>query len=164
ISACFFVVLLEHPAWPGRRTIASGLARRALVGGAMGLTAIGLIYSPWGQRSGAHMNPALTLAFLALGRVAPWDAAFYILAQFIGGMAGVLVARRILGDAVAHPSVAFVATRPGSRGHGVAWIAEFGIAFGLMLTALTLSNLGPTAAYTGFAAGALVALYITFEA
>ena len=36
----------------------------------MGLTAIALIYSPWGQRSGAHFNPAVTLTFFRLRRVA----------------------------------------------------------------------------------------------
>jgi aquaporin Z len=29
----------------------------------MGLTAVGLIYSPWGQRSGGHLNPSVTLTF-----------------------------------------------------------------------------------------------------
>ena len=43
--------------------------RRNVVGGvAMGLTAIALIHSPWGKRSGAHMNPAVTLTFLRLGK------------------------------------------------------------------------------------------------
>src|SRR5204863_479529 len=68
------------------------LLRRALMGLAMGLTAISLIYSPWGQQSGAHFNPAVTLTFLRLGRVAPWDAALYVGAQFVGGVAGLAVA------------------------------------------------------------------------
>ena len=43
------------------------IVRRALIGIAMGLTAVALIYSPWGKRSGAHMNPAVTLTFWRLG-------------------------------------------------------------------------------------------------
>ena len=39
-----------------------------LSGLAMGLTLIGFIYSPWGQRSGAHMNPALTLSVPGAGQ------------------------------------------------------------------------------------------------
>ena len=45
-SACFFAVLLEHPASPTRAAIPSDLERRALMGLAMGITAILLIYSP----------------------------------------------------------------------------------------------------------------------
>ena len=48
------------------------------MGLAMGLTAIGIIYSPWGKQSGAHLNPAVTLTFFRLGKVAPWDAVFYV--------------------------------------------------------------------------------------
>ena len=65
--------------------------QRVFTGICMGLTAIALIHSPWGKRSGAHMNPAVTLTFLRLGHIAPWDAAFYIAAQFIGGTLGVLL-------------------------------------------------------------------------
>ena len=70
----------------------------------MGLTAIGIFYSPWGQRSGAHMNPAVTLTFLSLGKIAPWDAFFYIVFQFLGGIAGVLVASFLIGPPLQHAS------------------------------------------------------------
>ena len=50
------------------------------MGVAMGLTAVVLIHSPWGQQSGAHMNPATTPTFFMRGKVAAWDAIFYILA------------------------------------------------------------------------------------
>ena len=59
------------------------------MGTAMAATAIALIYSPWGRRSGAHFNPAVTLTFLRLGKVAPRDFVGYTLAQFVGGAAGV---------------------------------------------------------------------------
>src|SRR5215470_8767136 len=97
ISACSFTVLLEHPASFARQAIASPFLRRLLTGLAMGLTAITLIYSPWGKQSGAHMNPATTLTFFRLGKVDAWDAAFYMLAQFTGGIIGVLVASTVLG-------------------------------------------------------------------
>src|SRR5438093_1075859 len=66
ISACALVALLEHPSSPVHGTIASGFRRRALMGIAMAFTALFLIYSPWGRRSGAHMNPAMTLSFLRM--------------------------------------------------------------------------------------------------
>src|ERR1043166_8954154 len=81
ISASAFTILLYHPASPAVLAIPPEFLRRALTGMAMGLTAIALIYSPWGKQSGAHMNPAFTLTFFRLGKVAPWDAAFYIIAQ-----------------------------------------------------------------------------------
>ena len=77
----------------------------------MGLTAVGIISSPWGQRSGAHMNPALTLTFLSLGKIAPWDAVFYIAAQFAGGLGGVLLSAAVMGQAL--KKVQYVATAPG---------------------------------------------------
>ena len=118
ISAALFTALLEYPGSPIHQFIPNGAARRALIGLAMGLTAIALIYSPWGQQSGAHMNPATTLTFLRLGKVMPWDAAFYIAAQFIGGVCGVLFSKFLLGAVIAHPSVNYVTTVPGPAGAG----------------------------------------------
>ena len=50
ISACGFTVLLEHPQSPPHLAIPDPTLRRVLMGLAMGSTAIGLIYSPWGKR------------------------------------------------------------------------------------------------------------------
>src|ERR1700759_2549094 len=80
ISASVFTIMLFPPASPAVHAIASDFVRRALTGFAMGITAIALIYSPWGKQSGAHINPAVTLTFLRLGKVAPWDAVFYVAA------------------------------------------------------------------------------------
>ncbi|MBI5863630.1 MAG: aquaporin [Planctomycetes bacterium] len=138
ISACVFGTLLEHPAAAARRRIRSALGRRALMGVAMGLTAIGLIYSPWGGQSGAHMNPATTLTFLVLGKVAAWDAFFYVAAHFGGAVAGVAISRGLLGQRLRHESVNHVVTVPGARGVRAAWFAELAIAFGMMLTVLVV--------------------------
>jgi aquaporin Z len=92
ISACVFAIILGHPASPIADALPHPLVQRLLMGMAMGLTAVGILYSPWGQQSGGHLNPAVTLTFLRLGKISPWDALFYIGAQFLGGIAGVLVA------------------------------------------------------------------------
>src|SRR5215510_3000601 len=102
VSASVFAVLLDHPASAVHQAISNSDVRRALGGVAMGLTAIALFYSPWGQRSGAHINPAVTLTFLRRRKVKPCDAAFYIASQFVGGLAGVFVARLFLGDRLIH--------------------------------------------------------------
>jgi aquaporin Z len=164
VSANVFAAAIFHPASPVSRWVSDPVEARFLMGLAMGGTAIGLIFSPWGKRSGAHMNPATTLTFYRLGRVSPWDAVFYVAAQFAGGLAGTLVATGILGGAIAHPSVDYVVTLPGAGGPWVAFAAELVIAFILMATILVVSNIKSIASYTGLFAGALVALYITFEA
>lgn len=164
ISAALFTALLEYPGSPVRRSVPHTDVRRALVGLAMGLTAIALIYSPWGQRSGAHMNPAVTLTFLRLGRIAPWDAASYVAAQFVGGLFGVLISRLLLGPILAHPSVRYVATVPGAQGARVAFLAEALMACGLMLMVLFVTDTPRLARFTGLFAGTLVFLYIAFEA
>jgi aquaporin Z len=164
IVACAAGVLLGHPASPVVRRWPAQLARRALMGLAMGLTAVTLIYSPWGQQSGAHMNPATTLTFFLRGKVAPADALLYILAQCAGAIAGVALARFSLRDRLRHPDVNHVVTAPGRRGLAVAWLAELAIAFVMMLTVLLVSNDAVLTPYTGFFAGTLVFLYITFEA
>jgi aquaporin Z len=164
ISACGITVLLEHPLSPIRQTIPSGDLRRFLIGLAMGTTAILLIYSPWGKRSGAHFNPATTVTFFRLGKVPAHDAVGYIVAQFVGAAAGVFLAWELLGARLEDPATHFAATVPGSRGVAVAFLAELAISFGLMSVILRVSNHPRFARYTGLCAGVLVALYITFEA
>jgi aquaporin Z len=164
VSAAMFTALLEHPGSPVHQFIPNGHIRRALVGLAMGLTAIALIYSPWGQRSGAHMNPATTLTFLRLGKITGWNAALYLAAQFIGGVSGVLLSKWILGPVLAHRSVNYVVTVPGSSGALAAFVAELAIACGMMLMVLYTTNSPKLARYTGGFVGALVALYVTVEA
>ncbi len=84
----------------------------------MGLTAIALIHSGWGKRSGAHMNPAVTLTFLRLGKIRPWDALFFVTAQIFGGIAGVLLVVAVFGHAFTDPPVSYAATQPGPAGAG----------------------------------------------
>jgi aquaporin Z len=164
VSACAFTALLEHPSSPAQAVLPGAFARRALMGVAMGATAIAIVYSPWGKRSGAHINPATTLTFLRLGKVQAVDAFFYAVAQFGGALAGCLVAGAALSGFVRHPSVRFAVTQPGSGGLARAFAAETLIAFLLMSVVLAVSNDPRTNRFTGLAAGACVALFITFEA
>jgi aquaporin Z len=163
LVACVAGVLLAHPDAAAVRAIPDPFARRALFGLVMGATAIAIIYSPVGKRSGAHINPSVTLTFLRLGKVKPRDAAFYVAAQLAGATAGVLVAWAVLGGRLADPAVHFVTTRPGARGLLVAFAAEATISCVLMTVVLAVSG-SRRAAWTGVCAATLVFLYITFEA
>jgi aquaporin Z len=164
ISAGAFTTLLEYPGSPVQQALPDPFLRRMLIGLAMGLTAISIVYSPWGKQSGAHLNPSMTLTFFRLGKVHPWDALFYVLSQFAGGALGVSLVSVALGNTIAHPSVHYVVTVPGPGGPRVAFLAEALISFILMTVVLTVSNTDRWARFTGLVAGALVATFITLEA
>jgi len=164
VAACAFATALEHPASPAHRALSDTGLRRVLMGLAMGVTAVVLIRSPWGRRSGAHMNPALTFTYLRLRKIAPADCLGYVVGQFAGGVVGVLLARAALGMTVAHPAVQFAVTAPGAAGVATAFTAELGMSFVLMSVVLAASNAPRLATYTPFLCGALVATYIALEA
>ncbi len=164
VSAGAFTVLMESPlSFIGRLHLAPYVCR-AVIGVAMGGTAMGLIYSPWGKRSGAHMNPAITMTFLRLGKIPPWDAFYYIIFQFAGGLAGVLLTIRTLGSAFTRPPVSYVATIPGAAGDWAAFAGETAISFIIMAMIVYMSNKRAIARFTGVVAGLLIASFVEFEA
>jgi len=117
VSAAGFTTLLKHPASPLSAWLAgSPLIHRIPMGLAMGLTLMSIVYSPLGGRSGGHMNPAITLTFLRLGKMATVDAVGYIAGQFFGAVAGIMAATWLLRGLPADPSVNYAATVPGQGG------------------------------------------------
>lgn len=164
VSACCVTTLVLHPRSPVAKLAPRAVAKRAIIGVMMGLTAVGLIYSGLGARSGAHMNPATTLVFYLLGRVHPVDAAAYMVCQFLGGLVGTLLATRVLLAVFPRERVSHAVTQPGRHGALAAWAAEFAITLGLMSLVLWCSNTAALAPYTGLLVGVLIVLYITFEA
>ncbi len=163
VAAGLAVMLFEYPASPLREMFASAALRRALVGIAMGLTAVAIIYSPWGKQSGAHLNPAVTLALLRLCKVGRQDALFYIVAQFTGGAFGVALLALLFGQAFTQSPVAYLVTVPGPAGPWTAFAAEVAISCGLMLVVLIFMNSQRLAHAAGLAAGVLIAVYIAVE-
>jgi aquaporin Z len=161
--ACVCVVLLEHPRSSGLAAFPDPLVRRALMGLAMGLTAVINVYSPWGKLSGAHINPAVSLTFVALGKLELKHLPGYAIGQTVGGTLGVVAAWALTGDRLADPLTHFAVTAPGPEGVGVAFVAEVLISAGMMTMALLVSQ-SRFRHLTGLGAGILVALYITFEA
>jgi aquaporin Z len=164
LSAVAFAIALQHPRSPLAGWTSPSALARAPMGLAMGLTAVALIYSPLGRRSGAHMNPAVTLAYFRLGKIAAFDAGAYIAAQFAGATLGLCLAALVFRPLASDAAVNYVATMPGGAGARSAFAAEAAISFVTMLTVLVLSNVPRLARWTGAAAGALVAVFIMFEA
>jgi aquaporin Z len=162
-SACAVATLLWHPASPVERYLPSDAVRRILMGLAMGATILAIVLSPWGKQSGAHFNPALTLTFYRLDKVALWDAVFYCAAQLTGAVAGVAFASLLLQGAPAHKAVRYAATIPGIYGDSIAFVAELAISFLLMSAILFTSNHEVLAPYTHYFAAILAATYIAFE-
>jgi len=68
----------------------AGPLRRALTGGCFGLVGTLITISPLGRISGAHINPAVSLAFWLEGKLAWRDMTGYVLAQMLGGVLGAL--------------------------------------------------------------------------
>ena len=102
----------------------------------------------FGPLSGAHFNPAVTLAFALRGGL-PWSiAALYIVVQVLGGVAGVWVAHLMFELPVWQFSTS---ARIGSG----QWLAEAVATFGLLLTIFGCIARKPEA--TAYAVG----LYIT---
>jgi aquaporin Z len=167
VSAVSVTALVAHPDSPFSPLLSHPLARRFTIGIAMGATAALLIHSSLGKRSGAHMNPAVTLAFWRLGRIRGVDAACYAIAQSIGAVAGVGLAAAVIGDAARDPEVALAITVPASRdfsGVAIALASEFAISFAMMLLVLLAAHHARFKERVGLVAGALVCLYVTVEA
>lgn len=160
ISACFFTVWLFDPALPAPHLLPSSALRRLLMGVSMGGTAILIIRSPMGRRSGAHFNPAITLTYFRLRKIDRWDASFYVLFHFIGGICGVGLSALCLRRSLALPTVDYAVTVPGWGGTAGAFCAEYFMAALLMLVVLWFSNRPRIAQYTSYLVGLLITFYV----
>jgi len=161
--ACALATLLWHPGSPLHEYLRNDAVRRMLMGAGMGATIILIVHSPWGKQSGAHFNPAVTLTFYRLGKVAPWDAVYYCAAQLPGAVAGVALATLVLRGAPAHQAVRYSATLPGIHGITAAFLAEVAVSFLLMTAILVASNHRILAPYTRYLAAFVIASGIAFE-
>lgn len=160
VSACVASVWLFNPAYPALHLLPSSALRRLLMGAAMGGTAILIIQSPMGKRSGAHFNPAITATYFRLGKIRAWDAVFYVVFQFFGGVFGVAVSALFMGSSLAVPSVDYVVTIPGKYGTAAAFFAELFMAALLMAVVLWFSNRPAFAHWTSYLVGVLITFYV----
>lgn len=163
VSASTLTTLLEYPGSPVHQAIASKLGRRVVLGLGMGAVIAAVVYSPWGKRSGAHINPAVTWAFYRLGKIRGTDAAFYTIAQFGGALIAVQGMGLVIGAPYRHALIDHVMTKPGPAGPLPAFLAEFVISFVLMLVVLLAVNSARLEKLAGLFAGVLIAVYLVLE-
>ncbi len=133
-------------------------ARRALAGVAMGLVLMAMVYSPWGRRSGSHLNPAITLAYLRLGKIGRWDALFYLLAQLGAALAAVALLRG--GMPLPEAAPAALSASIGPTGTWAAFVTELVLSACAMLLILYTSNHASWFRWTGVLYGLLVMLVV----
>ena len=79
-------------------------ARRAITGFLFGSTGALIALSPIGKVSGAHINPAVTLAFWLMGKLHSKVAIGYVLAQLVGACVGVSLPGKQLRCGVQSPA------------------------------------------------------------
>ena len=164
ISAGFFDAMIDHPGLPIRQKIGSALIRRFLIGLSMGLTALFILKSPFGKRSGAYINPAVTIVQFNLGNIGKQDAFFYCLFQFVGGSTGMWLISLLIPKLIKHPAINFIVTSPGSAGLTLAFILELAISFLLITVVLFSTAKKSLSKYTAYFVAILITLFISFEA
>ena len=124
--------------------VAIALLSNAVATGA-GLVVLITIFGPI---SGAHFNPAVTLAMLVRRAIKPADGAAYVGAQFVGAAAGVWLAHAMFAEPILQVSAKL-------REGPAQILSEFVATFGLLATILGVHRFKPDLA------PAAVGLYIT---
>lgn len=132
--------------------------------GLVHLIALMLLVHSFSGTSGAHFNPAITIALAARRKIAPPDAVIYIVVQLIGAILAALLAKALVGDAadavnVGATGVAEGRFLEGAVGKGL--IAEF-IGTFLLMWAVMATAVDPKGNrnWAGFVIGAALCLGI----
>jgi len=153
----FVVALLESD----RSAVSAALPpalRLVLIGIAFGLLAAGVALSPVGRRSGAHLNPAVTLGFFLRGHTPGRDAVGYAFAQVAGAVGAAAAFTAAWPQLAVSVSSARTAPQPGLPGWAAAAI-EAGLTWALLLTVFLMVSSTRTARWTPAAVtGALAGL------
>lgn len=138
--------------------VGSGIMGQNLAAGNDGIVLLGntlatgailtVLITCLGPVSGAHLNPAVTAAFLLRGEIGGGKAAAYGVAQFLAALAGVALAHAMFEVELAQIS-AKERAGPGQ------WLSEGVATFGLIATILATRKARPSAV------AAMVGLYIS---
>jgi aquaporin Z len=147
------------PGSPVAAALPSESVRLLFTGLILGATGLLVTVSPLGRRSGAHLNPSVSLAFWRRGHMHPHDLIGYVSAQTAGAIAGTLAARWCWGARAS--ALDLGVTRPG---HGISTLAAAGIeailTFVLIFGILLAVSSSRSARWTPLVAWGLVALLV----
>jgi aquaporin Z len=156
------VILMFGQGSPAQQLVPDAGLRRFLTGALFGSVGTLIAISALGRVSGAHLNPAVTLAFWLEGKLAWRDAALYVLAQYAGAVAGSLP---LLAWGRLGRSIAYGATVPGD---GISiWEALAGevfVTFLLIMTIFTTAAHPRTRNFTPFTMPILFSILVWLEA
>src|ERR1700676_784995 len=127
---------------PLSRTIPQTQAQLLIVGSHVAALIAGLILSPPGRTTGGHMNPAISLAMWRFGVFPGVGVVPYMVAQLLGSVLGVVVARAVWGPVVAEPRVAYAVLQPGPGWSSMSlFVAEtFSMAVIVLLVGVCLAD------------------------
>jgi aquaporin Z len=157
------VALLEAPSSRVRHDAGPGWLRLLIIGAAFGLLAAAVATSPIGRRSGAHLNPAVTIGFWARGHTHPHDVAGYIAGQTLGAIAaaaGFQLSWRRWASAVNHAR-----TVPGPNTRPLAALfIEISLTAVLVFTIFEMVSSRRTARYTPLVVTGVLAILIRLGA
>ena len=163
LFASLFTMLLFDPDSPVGKAVKDPAVKYLILAFAMfPVILFGIVGAPWGKRTGAHVNPAVTLAFWRLGKISTFDAVGYVVGQFVGAVTMVGLVFRVAGKAYSGPAIDFAATKPGPDGPGVAFAIEFTITFAMMMLILWASNDRRLAKKLPLLVSSLIAFYLMF--
>lgn len=153
------ICLTMGPHSPVRPHVPSESARLLITGVLFAGTGSLMALSPWGRRSGAHLNPAVTLAFWIQGKVHPHDVLGHVLGQALGAVAGTGAVALLWG--ATGQAVRLGATTPGrAMGDWQAVGVEALMTATLVLMILLLTSDARTARWTPLGNLLLVAVLV----
>lgn len=154
LGSAFLLAAVVGSGIMGERLADGNLAIALLANAVATGCALFALMQMFGPISGAHFNPAVSLAMLARGKLAARDAAGYIAAQVVGAFAGVASAHAMFG------LPAFSASTHARLGAPLVW-SEFVATFGLLLVILLASRKGPMATALSVASYIVAAYWFT---
>ena len=138
--------------------IGSGIMAERLAGGNVAVALLGntiptgailiVLITIFGPVSGAHFNPAVTLAFALRRQIAVSRALMFVAAQIAGGLCGAMLAHLMF-------EMPLLQLSQNARGGGAQWLSEFIATFGLLTVIFGGLRWRPDSV------PALVGLYIT---